>query len=82
MVPLHVDQVVRKSKKFELPPGPGQYEPPKTFGNAGLKQSLGSRLSYEDIQLKKKGFTPGPGSYDFEDKYIDNHSIKQINIAR
>ena len=32
---IHVDDINNKAKKKQNPPGPGTYEPPKTFGKEG-----------------------------------------------
>jgi len=44
MYPLHVDRVEHLHRKSLLPPGPGNYEPPATFGRDGQQKSFGVRL--------------------------------------
>ena len=52
MYPVHVDQVMRKSEKFEMHAGP-IYELPKTFGKVGMKLSFAGKNRYEDNILRK-----------------------------
>ena len=79
MQPMHIDEIVRHDEKQLLGPGPGRYEPPKSFGKKGIKRSMGLRISYQDDQLKKQAHVPGPGSYEQpECGVIDEHSLRQI----
>lgn len=63
MQTLHVDDINKNDKKRLLPPGPGNYEPRKTFGTEGNFKSFHSRLNYDTRALKKQSETPGPAHY-------------------
>jgi len=49
MQPMFIDELNRRNEKKLLPPGPGTYIPPKSFGNIGQQKSFASRLSYDTI---------------------------------
>lgn len=57
---LFIDDIKKHDKKRLLPPGPGSYEPRKTFGNEGNFKSFHGRLKYDHVSLKRSSETPGP----------------------
>ena len=57
---LHVDDINKNNRKRLLPPGPGSYEPKKTFGIDGTFKSFHGRLKYDHVALKRAAETPGP----------------------
>ena len=44
---IHVDDIRKKAAKRQSPPGPGTYEPPKTFGREGEQKSFAAILPYD-----------------------------------
>ena len=60
MLTLHIDDINKNNHKRLLPPGPGAYEPKKTFGNEGNFKSFHGRLKYDSVALKRAAETPGP----------------------
>lgn len=64
MKTIHIDDINKNNKKRLLPPGPGSYEPKKTFGNEGTFKSFHSRLKYDNVALKREAETPGPFQYN------------------
>jgi len=75
MVPMHIDRINHMKLKCELPPGPGIYETPRTFGKAGKQQSFGLKLHLDDISLRRSMALPGPGDYTFPDSLQDKFSL-------
>lgn len=71
MQPMFIDEVKKLHNKKLLPPGPGTYVPPKSFGNIGQKKSFHSRLSYDTIELRNSALLPGPGDYNSTDRLPD-----------
>ena len=61
---MHVDDINKNDQKRLLPPGPGAYEPRRTFGFEGNFKSFHSRLGYDTRGLKKASESPGPAHYN------------------
>ena len=64
MQPIHIDRINTLEKQRKLPPGPGEYDKPETFGKEGTHRSFSSLRTYEKVALKKSRLLPGPGHYD------------------
>lgn len=63
MLKIHIEDINNKGKVGLSPPGPGKYEPKKTFGAAGFHKSFSPRLGFDSIALKRQKGLPGPGQY-------------------
>ena len=68
MKKIHIDEINLHKDKNLLTPGPGNYDSPRTFGKVGQKKSLGSKLLYYSIDLKRSANLPGPGQYKVLDQ--------------
>ena len=53
MKKLHIDLINDTGKKDKLKPGPGSYNPIRTFGNLGMHKTFSKRLGYDTISLKR-----------------------------
>ncbi|CDW79782.1 UNKNOWN [Stylonychia lemnae] len=73
---MHI-QAIEKVGKDKLP-GPGQYQPPKTFGNDGLKFSMRPLT----VMLNKQKELPGPGQYQQPDLVGHLNSTKFTSIQK
>lgn len=67
MFTMHIDDINKNNRKRLLPPGPGTYEPMKTFGRVGEFKSFHGRLKYDRISYKRASETPGPFQYNKPD---------------
>eukprot|EP00347_Sterkiella_histriomuscorum_P002353 403368482 len=80
MYKMHI-QAIEDQAKNQLP-GPGQYQPPKTFGKDGVKFSMRPNTGYDLILLSKQKQFPGPGQYVQPDLVGTQNSVKLTSIVK
>jgi len=64
MKPVHIDDINNNHRKMVVPPGPGKYEPDKSFGTLGHFKTMSSNLPSDKQALERSKKLPGPGYYE------------------